>query len=93
MAEIKINASELKGEGKDIIKLLADFLKEKTNANISTEAKIVTVKGEGDAVNKKYLRVLLKKFLHHNELKETFRVIGGEEETLTVKERKSYQED
>ncbi len=93
MAQIKINASELKSEGKDIIKLLADFLKEKTNAEIITESKTVTVKGEGDAVNKKYLRVVLKKFLHHNDLKDTFRVIGGEEDTLKVKERKLYQED
>ena len=93
MAQIKINASELKSEGKDIIKLLADFLKEKTNAEIITESKTVTVKGEGDAVNKKYLRVVLKKFLHHNDLKDTFRVIGGEEDTLKIKERKLYQED
>jgi alkyl hydroperoxide reductase subunit AhpF len=93
LAQIKINASELKSEGKDIIKLLADFLKEKTNAEIITESKTVTVKGEGDAVNKKYLRVVLKKFLHHNDLKDTFRVIGGEEDTLKVKERKLYQED
>lgn len=93
MAEIKINASELKGEGKDIVKSLADFLREKTSADVSTEAKTVTVKGEGDAVNKKYLRVLLKKFLHHNELKDTYRVIGGEEDALTIKERKIYEQD
>jgi len=93
MAEIKINASELKGEGKDIVKSHADFLREKTSADVSTEAKTVTVKGEGDAVNKKYLRVLLKKFLHHNELKDTYRVIGGEEDALTIKERKIYEQD
>ena len=93
MAQIKVDASELKSEGKDILKLLADFLKEKTSADVSTESKTVSVKGEGDAVNKKYIRVLLKKFLHHHELKDTFRVIGGEEETLTIKERKLYQED
>ena len=93
MAEIKINASELKSEGKDIIKLLSEFLKEKTSADVTTESTTVTVKGEGDAVNKKYLRVLLKKFLHHNELKDTFRVIGGEEDPLTIKERKADEED
>ncbi|NLE05324.1 MAG: hypothetical protein GX638_11070 [Crenarchaeota archaeon] len=93
MAEIKVDVSELKSEGKDAQKLLADFLKEKTSADVSSEAKMVTVKGEGDAVNKKYVKVLLKKFLHHNELKDTFRVIGGEENTLKIKERKIYQED
>jgi hypothetical protein len=32
MVEMKIDASEIKREGKDITKQLADFLKEKTNA-------------------------------------------------------------
>lgn len=93
MAEIKINVSELKSEGKDIVKTLADFLKEKTNADIAADGKMLTVKGEGAAVSKKYLRVLLKKFLHKNDIKDVYRVIGGEEETLTVKERRVYEED
>jgi hypothetical protein len=94
MVEMKIDASELKSEGKDVITELADFLKEKTGAEVSTESNKVTVKGEGAAVSKKYLRVLVKKFLHKRELKETFRVISDEEEdTLKVKEKKIYEEE
>jgi hypothetical protein len=93
MVEMKINASEIKNEGKDTIKKLADFLKEKTNAEVTTEAETVTVKGEGEAVSKKYLRVLMKKFLHKQELKEYYRVIADEENTLKVKERKLYEEE
>jgi hypothetical protein len=94
MVEMKIDASELKSEGKDVIAELADFLKEKTGAEVTTESKKVTVKGEGAAVSKKYLRVLVKKFLHKRELKENFRVISDEEEdTLKVKERKIYEEE
>jgi hypothetical protein len=93
MVEMKIDASEIKNEGKDIIKNLADFLKEKTNAEVTTEAEKVTVKGEGEAVSKKYLRVLVKKFLHKQELKEYYRVIADEEDTLKVKERKLYEEE
>ena len=93
MVEMKINASEIKNEGKDTIKKLADFLKEKTNAEVTTEAETVTVKGEGEAVSKKYLRVLMKKFLHKQELKEYYRVIADEENTLKVKERKRYEEE
>ena len=93
MGEITIDASELKGEGEDLVKELSDFLKEKTNAEVTTESKNVTVKGEGEAVSKKYLRVLLKKFLHKKELKESFRVIGGEENKLKVKERKQHEEE
>jgi hypothetical protein len=93
MVEMKIDASELKSEGKDVIKELADFLKEKTGAEVTTESKKVTVKGEGAAVSKKYLRVLVKKFLHKNELKDSFRVISDAEDTLKVKERKLYEEE
>lgn len=93
MVEMKIDASELKSEGKDIINELADFLKEKTGAEITTESKKVTVKGEGAAVSKKYLRVLVKKFLHKRELKDSFRVISDAEDTLKVKERKLYEEE
>jgi hypothetical protein len=88
------DASELKGEGDKVIQELADFVKEKTSAEVSTEGKKVTVKGEGAAVSKKYLRVVVKKFLHQHELKEEFRVISDEEEnTLKVKERKAYEEE
>jgi len=93
MVEMKINASEIKNEGKDTIKKLADFLKEKTNMEVTTEAETVTVKGEGEAVSKKYLRVLMKKFLHKQELKEYYRVIADEENTLKVKERKLYEDE
>jgi hypothetical protein len=93
VVEMKIDASELKGEGSEIIKELADFLKEKTSAEVTTESKKVTVKGEGEAVSKKYLRVLLKKFLHKKELKNSFRVIADEESTLKVKERKLNEEE
>jgi len=90
---MKIDASEIKNEGKEVIKELADFLKEKTNAEVTTEAEKVTVKGEGEAVSKKYLRVLVKKFLHKQELKEYYRVIADEEDTLKVKERKLYEKE
>jgi len=94
MSEIMIDASELKGEGSEVIQALATFLKEKTSADVKTEGKKLTVKGEGETVNKKYLRVLLKKFLHKRELKESFRIITDEEEnTLKVKERKLYEEE
>ena len=93
MVEMKIDASELKSEGKDMLKELADFLKEKTSAEVTTESKTITVKGEGAAVTKKYLRVLMKKFLHQRELKEDFRVISDKENTLKVKEKKTYEEE
>ncbi|MBN1244286.1 60S ribosomal protein L22 [Candidatus Bathyarchaeota archaeon] len=93
MVEIIVDASELKDEGKEVIQGLADFMKEKTSAEVTNESNKVTVKGEGAAVTKKYLRVLVKKYLHKKELKEYFRVISGDEDTLKVKERKLSEED
>lgn len=93
MVELKIDASEIKHEGKHLIKELANYLKEKTNADVTTEAETVTVTGEGQAVSKKYLRVLAKKFLHKQELKEYYRVIAGDEDTLKVKERRLYESE
>jgi hypothetical protein len=93
MVEITVDASELKDEGKEVIQGLADFMKEQTGAEVTNESNKVTVKGEGTAVSKKYLRVIVKKFLHKQKLKEYFRVISGDENTLKVKERKLAEED
>ena len=93
MVEMKVNASELKGDETKLIEKLADFLKEKTGGEVATEAKTLTVKGEGEALSKKYVRVTLKKFLHKHELSESFRVISNEENTLKIKKRKLKEED
>jgi len=93
MVEIKVNASELKGDESKLFEKLSDFLKDKTNGDISNDGKTVTIKGEGAAITKKYIKVTVKKFLHKHELTETFRVIGNEENTLKIKERKLDEED
>ncbi len=90
---MRIDISELKDEGSDLIKELANFLEEKTGVEVKKETNEIIVKGEEESVSKKYLRVLLKKFLHKNELRESFRVIGGKENTLTVKEKKIEEEE
>jgi hypothetical protein len=92
MVDIIVDVSELKGEGKQVIQALAVFLKEKTGTEVREESNKLTVKGEGKAVSRKYLRVLVKKFLHKQELTDYFRVISGDEDTLKVKERKLFEE-
>jgi hypothetical protein len=93
MVEIKVNASELKGDESKLFEKLSDFLKDKTSGDISSDGKTVTVKGEGAAITKKYIKVTVKKFLHKHELTETFRVIADEENALKIKERKLDEED
>ena len=93
MSEMRVDISELKSEGSDLIKELAEFLEEKTKAEVERAADEIVVKGEGKNVSRSYLRVLLRKFLHKQELKEYFRVIGGKENTLVIKERKISEEE
>jgi hypothetical protein len=93
MMETKVDISELKSEGSDLIKELADFLKEKTKAEVETATNDLTVKGEGKTVSRVYLRVLLRKFLHAQGLREYFRIIGGKENALVVKEIKLTEEE
>jgi len=93
MVEMKVDISELKSEGDETIKELAVFIKEKTSAEVNTRSSEIVVTGEGKAVSKTYLRVLLRKFLHRVELKEYFRVIGCKENLLKVKEIKVEEEE
>jgi hypothetical protein len=93
MVEMKVNASELKGEESKLFEKLSDYLKEKTGGDVTNEGKTVAIKGEGAALSKKYIRVTVKKFLHKHELTETFKVIADEENTLKIKERKLEEED
>jgi hypothetical protein len=93
MTEAKINISELKSEGSDIIKDLTEFLKEKTKAEVEAGVNEITVKSEEEAISRLYLRTLLRKFLHRKELKDYFRVIGGKENTLVIKKKKIAEEE
>jgi hypothetical protein len=92
MVEMKVDASELKGDESKLIEKLSDFLKDKTGGDVTTDGKTVTVKGEGEALAKKYVRIIVKKFLYKHELSGTFKVIG-DEEALKIKERKLDEEE
>lgn len=91
--ENKIDITELKDEGSDVIKELATFLEERTRAEVKTGANELIIKSEEANVSRAYLRVLLKKFLYQKELKEYFRVIGGKENSLVIKGKKAPEEE
>ena len=50
---------------------------------------ILKPKNEGTVASKKYLRVLLRKFLHKEDLKKELRVIAVNINVLVIKERKT----
>ena len=93
MSETKINITELKTEGSDLIQELAAFLNEKTKTNAETTAEDIVIKDENKTIPRTTLRLLLKKFLHKKELREYYRVIGGKENALIIKERKTKEEE
>jgi hypothetical protein len=93
MAETRVDISKLKTEGSDLIKELAEFLKGKTNTEIETTTNEIIMKDEKKTIPRSYVRVLLRKFLHQQELKEFYRIIGGKENTLIVKERAIKEEE
>jgi hypothetical protein len=94
MNETRIDISELKNEGSDVIKELVEFLTKKTNAKVEAGTAEITLKSaEEKTVSRVYLRVLLRKFLHRKELTDYFRVIGGKENALFVKEKKIAEEE
>jgi len=94
MVETKIDISDLKREGSDVVKELTTFLEGKTRTKAESTVDEITIKGEGEqSVSRTYVRVLLRKFLHKNELKEYYRVISGKDNTLVVKEKKIAEEE
>jgi hypothetical protein len=93
MAETKVNIAQLKDEGSDLIKELADFLKEQTKAEADVLTNDIVVKSEEKPISRTYLRVLLRKFLHKQELKEYYRIIGGKENTLVIKKKPVKEEE
>ena len=92
MVEMRIDISELKSEGSDLIKELVELLEEKIKVEVETATDEIILKSEEEAISRRYLRVLLRKFLHRTELKDYFRVISGGENTLVVREKKIVEE-
>lgn len=93
MSTVVIDVSELRSFDGESVKSLADFLKKRLDSTVVLEKKEVTLEfEEGKEASRSCLRTLLRNFLHHEALKEDFRVISGGEKTFIMKERKEYSE-
>ena len=95
MASTKIDIGELRDKYGEEIKKLSEFLEGKLKTKIDVVDREMTLKPteKGVVASKDYLRVLLRKFLHKEELKEEFRIIAGKENTLVIKERKLVESE
>jgi len=87
MPETVIEISELRGKDDETIKDLVKFLEDRTKgeANAAGGQIILSYTEEAEAPSRSYMRVLLRKFLHKEELKGLFRVIAGKESAFIIK--------
>ncbi|MCJ7613439.1 60S ribosomal protein L22 [Candidatus Bathyarchaeota archaeon] len=93
MSTVVIDVSELRSFDGESVKALADFLESRLDGAVVLAKKEVTLEfEEGKEASRSCLRLLLRKFLHKEELKEDFRVISGGENLFVMKERKEYSE-
>ena len=95
MSETVIEISELRGEDDETIKDLVKFLEERTKGEAKATGSqiIVSYAEDAEAPSRSHIRVLLRKFLHKEELKGLFRVIAGKENVFIIKERKEGKEE
>lgn len=96
VSKIGIDISELRtGDGDEVVEALAEFLKDRSEANVDVTSDQIILEYEEtkESPSKAHLRVLLRKFLHREELKEWFRVIAGKEKAFIIKERPGVSEE
>ena len=93
MSTVVVNVSELQSFDDECVKDLADFLESRLDGTVIQAKNEVTLEfEEGKEASRSCLRLLLKKFLHKEALREDFRVISGGEDSFILKERKVYSE-
>jgi hypothetical protein len=93
MSSTVVDVSELQSFDGESVKALAEFLEKRLKGTVTVAKKEVTLEfEEGKEASRSCLRLLLRKFLHREDLKDDFRVISGGENSFIVKERKEYSE-
>ena len=94
MSTVVVNVSDLRGHEGNYAQALADFLGHRLDMTVTLAKDEVTLEfeEEKEAPSRSHLRVLLRKFLHREELKEVLRVISGGENVFIIKERKEQPE-
>jgi hypothetical protein len=91
MSSTVVDVSELQSFDGESVKALADFLEKRLDGTVTVAKKEVTLDfEEGKEASRSCLRLLLRKFLHREDLKLDFRVISGGENSFVMKERKEY---
>lgn len=80
---IVVDIGELEREGSR----LCDYLKSKLLANMTVRGRVLTIDQRVGCPSSRKVKMLVKRFLHHRDLSETYRVIK-EEEVIRIKRRR-----
>jgi hypothetical protein len=90
MSSVVINVSDLRGYKGDFVRALEDFLKSQFDVVVSSKKNEITLEfdEEKEIPSRSQLRLVLRKFLHREYLKEDMRVISGGENAFIIKDRK-----
>ena len=94
MSTVVVDVSDLRGYEGDYVQALADFLEKRLDVTVALAKKEVTLEfeEEKEVPSRSRLRLLLRKFLHKEYLKEDLRVISGGENVFIIKDRKEKPE-
>lgn len=94
MSSVVIDVSDLREYKGDFVQALEDFMKSRFDVVVSCSKNEVTLEfdEEKDVPSRSQLRLVLRKFLHKEYLKEDMRVISGGEDAFIIKDRKERPE-
>jgi hypothetical protein len=93
MSSVAIDVSDLRGYEGNYVQALEDFLKNRFNVVVDSTKNEVTLKfdEEKEVPSRSQMRLILRKFLHREYLKEDMRVISGGENAFIIKDRRQRE--
>ena len=93
MSSIVIDVSDLRGYEGDYVKALEDFLTSRFDVVVDSIKNKVTLEfdEEKEVPSRSQMRLILRKFLHREYLKEDMRVISGGENAFVIKDRRQRE--
>jgi len=93
MSSVVIDVSDLRGYEGDYVQALEDFLKNRFEVAVDSTKNKVTLEfdEEKEVPSRSQMRLILRKFLHREYLKEDMRVISGGENAFVMKDRRQRE--
>lgn len=94
MSECRVDVSKLRDHDPEKVDELKKFLEAKVGVTIDDKGNELVMKfekEEASLMRGRFLREVLRKFLHRASLKEDFRVISGGEKAFIIKDKEKRE--